>query len=147
MNRIVKWLLFFFLMCFSMGCRFIGGAGDQVCFRQHCYHVEIADDDMERMRGLQNRTTLFPDAGMLFIFPESERHAFWMKDTLIPLDMIWLDSSRKVVHIESNVPPCRKDPCPTYTPATAALYVLELNAGQAASRGITLGDKAEYHWN
>lgn len=99
------------------------------------------------MRGLQFRGSLDSYSGMLFIFPQSRRHSFWMKDTLIPLDMIWMDHGRKIVHIEHDVPPCREDPCPVYTPPQEALYVLEVNAGTAGALGLQLGDEAEFKIN
>ncbi len=143
MNRVHRYLSFCGLIFLLASCH-SAGSGDQVCFRQHCYRVEIADNGNKRMRGLQHRAQLPADAGMLFIFPESGRHAFWMKDALIPLDMIWLDSSRKVVHIETGAQPCSGDICPNYTPSMSALYVLELNAGQVKKNGIKLGDQAKY---
>ncbi len=114
----------------------------QVCFDKHCLTVEVASDDATRMRGLQERTSLALDAGMLFVFFEEDIHSFWMKDTLIPLDMIWLDGSKRVVDVKTNVPPCLKDPCPIYVPSQRALYVLEVNAGYAQTHGVQIGDQA-----
>ena len=104
---------------------------DEVCFNNQCLVVEIAFKEGERFKGLQFRKTLQKNYGMLFIFPKPQRYSFWMKDTLIPLDIVWFDFNRKVVHIEYNVPSCEKDPCPTYYPPLEALYVLEVNAGVA----------------
>src|SRR5688500_9478780 len=81
--------------------------------------VELAADPETRARGLMHRPLLAPDRGMLFLFPSSEIQSFWMKDTLIPLDMIWIDEDRRIVDIMSDVPPCRADPCPSYTPRAA----------------------------
>jgi uncharacterized protein len=79
-----------------------------------------------------NRTAMDENGGMLFIFPKIAARPFWMKDTLIPLDMIWLDDTGKVVHIHRDVPPCppaQGDTCPAYGPKEpTARYVLELNA-------------------
>jgi uncharacterized membrane protein (UPF0127 family) len=138
--RFINLVVFLIL---SAGCRPVS-AGDTVCIKKHCYNVEVVSRDPDRARGLQHRTELPPDAGMLFIFSNSGEHSFWMKDTLIPLDMIWLDHARRVVHIETDVPPCRQDPCPKYTPLAAALYVLELNAGEARKKGIAVGDQVEF---
>ncbi|MFN2441732.1 MAG: DUF192 domain-containing protein [Thermoanaerobaculia bacterium] len=103
--------------------------------------VEVVADPDTRARGLMYRPALAGDRGMLFLFPEAGPHSFWMKDTLIPLDMIWLDADRRVIAVERNVPPCRADPCPSYGPSAdaAALYVLELAAGQAEARRIEPG--------
>jgi len=79
---------------------------------------------------------------MLFVFPQSRQQSFWMKDTLIPLDMIWLDYKRRIIYIERDVPPCQSDPCPTYRPSTEAMYVLEVNAGLAEAQRIQEGDVA-----
>jgi len=95
-------------------------------------------------RGLQFRESLDKNKGMLFVFAESRRHAFWMKDTLIPLDIIWLDYARRVVYIAPNIPPCPQDPCPSYSPERDALYVLEINAGVAQQLGLKPGDLAEF---
>ncbi len=117
---------------------------NQVCFKDNCFNVEVVQKKEELHRGLQLRKSLDPDSGMLFVFSQSRPYAFWMKDTLIPLDMIWMDYGRRIVHIEHNVPPCVADPCPRYTPQHEALYVLEINAGYARKIGIQLGDLAEF---
>jgi uncharacterized membrane protein (UPF0127 family) len=115
----------------------------QVCLADKCRRVEVADEWPERQQWMMNRTELAEDAGMLFIFKEIGARQFWMKDTLIPLDIIWMDGAAEVVHIESSAPPCPQwDTCPAYGPtAKNSLYVLELNAGQAELHGITLGSK------
>ncbi|GJL63317.1 MAG: hypothetical protein NPIRA04_19710 [Nitrospirales bacterium] len=81
-----------------------------------------------------------PDRGMLFIFRELDYWNFWMKNTKMPLDIIWLDVDWNVVHIESHVPICTKtdDSCPRYRTQKKALYVLELGAGMAERYNINL---------
>lgn len=106
--------------------------------------AELAVSDAERARGLMFRESLRVDQGMLFVFEEEGIHSFWMKDTWIPLDMIWLDSAKRVIHIEADVPPCREDPCPSYGPMIPARYVLELKAGGAAEYGIKLRDRLPF---
>ncbi len=94
--------------------------------------VEIADTEKKRAKGLMFRTHLDYDKGMLFIFPTESKHKFWMANTKIPLDMIWLDKNFEVIHVEKNVPPCTSKVlvnCPSYGPETPAKYVLEVNAG------------------
>lgn len=139
--RILSFSLFLFLCACNRGF----SEAPEVCFDNHCFHVELADTDQARIVGLQNRTSLKEGTGMLFIFPFEGKHSFWMKETLIPLDMIWLDYSHRVVHIASQVPPCKSDPCPTYASPQNALYVLEINSGQANRLGIQEGDTAEFH--
>src|SRR5688572_10607889 len=104
------------------------------------YTVEIAADPELRAQGLMYRDQLRPATGMLFFFPVDGEYGFWMKNTMIPLDMIWLDSSQKVVHIKTDVPPCRIEQCPSYEPGVTARYVLELAAGEVVKRGLRVGD-------
>ncbi len=104
------------------------------------YTVEIAADPELRAQGLMYRDQLRPATGMLFFFPTDGVYGFWMKNCMIPLDMIWIDSERKVVHIKTNVPPCRIEECPNYDPGVTSRYVLELAAGEVAKRGLRVGD-------
>jgi uncharacterized membrane protein (UPF0127 family) len=104
------------------------------------FEVELASDDATRQEGLMFRESLLPRHGMLFFFPSSEVYPFWMKNTIIPLDMIWIDDGGKAVHIESRVPPCTADPCPSYSPGVAARYVLELAGGEAEAHHLHSGD-------
>ena len=106
------------------------------------FTVEIADDDTERARGLMFRDELAAGTGMLFIHDAEEPLAYWMKNTRIPLDILYFDSARKLVSQQRNVPPCSGgDSCPTYPSAQPARYVLELNAGEAER--LKLQDGAE----
>lgn len=113
----------------------------QVCVTNRCRTVEVADEVKEQQRGLMNRTQMDEDKGMLFVFSQIGSWQFWMKDTLIPLDMIWLDGKGEIVYIASDVPPCTLwDSCPGYWPTEKlARYVLELNAGQAMKYGLQTG--------
>jgi hypothetical protein len=104
------------------------------------FSVELATDDASRQRGLMMRTALAPDHGMLFVFPHTGPQAFWMKNTLIPLDILYFDAERRLVSMQLEVPPCRADPCPTYPSDAPAIYVLELSAGTARRIGATTGD-------
>ena len=71
------------------------------------------------------------DEGMLFIFEESGVYSFWMKNTLIPLDIIWLDEDKNIVFVKHNALPCKTEVCPSINPNASARYVLEINAGLA----------------
>jgi len=117
----------------------------RVCFDETCFSVEIADNDAERTRGLMNRSSLAETSGMLFIFEEERIYPFWMKDTLIPLDIIWIDSNKKVVFINNETPPCEQDPCPSYNPRVDALYVVEIPGGVARTHDIQVGRLAEFY--
>lgn len=86
------------------------------------------------------RDQLAGDRGMIFIFPRAGLYPFWMKNTLVPLDMIWIDRDRKIVFVAAGVPPCKADPCPNFGPGNAeALYVLETAAGVAARHRAAAG--------
>ncbi|MBI2215564.1 MAG: DUF192 domain-containing protein [Acidobacteria bacterium] len=103
--------------------------------------IEVVAEPETRAQGLMFRSSLGANHGMLFIFPETAAHSFWMKNTLIPLDIIWIDEAKRIVHVERDVPPCTADPCPSYPPSGVARYVLELAAGEAVARGIRNGDR------
>jgi uncharacterized membrane protein (UPF0127 family) len=104
-------------------------------------HAEIVDTPAAIERGLMFRESLAPNAGMLFLFERTGVYPFWMKNTLIPLDIVWLDDDWRIVSIAASVPPCRADPCPTYPPAGPARYVVEVNAGFTRTHGIAPGDR------
>lgn len=106
--------------------------------------VEVVSDPETRAAGLMHRPSLAADRGMLFLFPQTGFYPFWMKNTLIPLDMIWIGEDLRIVDIRANVPPCPGDPCPSFEPRGAARYVLELAAGQAAARGLEPGDELRF---
>lgn len=120
--------------------------GPSVCFDDECFDVEVVDTEADRMKGLMFREYLDQDKGMLFVFEESRVYPFWMKNTLISLDMIWIDENYEVVFIKESAMPCTSDPCPSINPGTQALYVLEINGGLAAQKGIELGDKAKFKY-
>lgn len=106
------------------------------------FKVEIADNDTERARGLMFRDELADGNGMLFIHDEQAPQAYWMKNTRIPLDILYFDNARKLVSQQRNVPPCSAgDACPSYPSDEPARFVLELNAGEAER--LKLQDGAE----
>ena len=105
------------------------------------FSAELATDDAQRQRGLMMRQSLPADHGMLFVFPRTEPQAFWMKNTLIPLDMLYFDAARRLVSMQLNVPPCQADPCPVYPSEGPARYVLELSGGTARRIGVQPGDE------
>lgn len=105
--------------------------------------LEIAANDELRAQGLMYRESLPSGQGMLFLFPRPGEYPFWMKNTLIPLDMIWLEPAGRIVAIRPDIQPCRADPCPTYAPEAIASYVLELAAGEAKAHNLVVGDTIE----
>lgn len=108
--------------------------------------AELADTTEKRARGLMYRQSLAHDRGMLFIFPEPQQWTFWMKNTKIPLDIIWMDQQKRIVYIERNVPGCGRsdDGCPQYQPTYDALYVLEVAAGMAEALKLQRGVKLQF---
>jgi uncharacterized membrane protein (UPF0127 family) len=114
--------------------------------RGQVYRVEIADDDSERARGLMFRDRMDADAGMLFLFEQQGPQAFWMKNTRIPLDILYFDNSWTLVGWSLDTPPCSLgNQCPSYPSQAPARYVLELNAGTAARIGAQFGDRLTTH--
>lgn len=107
----------------------------KVCAAAKCFTVKIADTVEKRQLWLMNREYLPQDHGMLFVFSQSDFHDFWMKDTLIPLDMIRMDDQFKIVRI-LTAEPCTQEPCPVYKAETYSSYVLEINAWLAQKYNI-----------
>jgi uncharacterized protein len=106
--------------------------------------LELALTPEDQAMGLMFREKLEENWGMLFIFPEDDYRSFWMKNTLVPLDMIWLDQEGRVVDVKSDVPPCKYDPCPLYTPAGPGRAVVELKAGTAAKHSVKAGSTLKF---
>jgi uncharacterized protein len=108
--------------------------------------LEEANSQQEQTIGLMYRHSMPTDRGMLFNFPQAVPAKFWMKNTLIPLDIIFLRQG-KIENIQFNVPPCKADPCPSYGPESNILIdqVLELNAGQAKILGLKQGDRLQFY--
>jgi uncharacterized membrane protein (UPF0127 family) len=103
-------------------------------------HVEIAADDPTREQGLMFRDQLAADRGMIFIFAQNGVYPFWMKNTIIPLDMIWIDDQHRVNFVASDAAPCKADPCPNYGSTTIpSRYVLETAAGVAKRHNVAPG--------
>lgn len=105
--------------------------------------VEIATSSQEKQKGLCCRNSLPENQGMLFVYEKPGNYRFWMKDTRIPLDMYWISSEKKIVHIEENVQPeSYKKSFGTDVPSQ---YVLETNAGFAKQHNIRVGDTVEFN--
>lgn len=101
------------------------------CLDEKCFKIQIADTPEKRTQGLMFISQMPEDEGMLFIFEESGGYSFWMKNTLIPLDIIWFDENMNIVFEKENAEPCKTEPCEVFTPNKPARYVLEVNAGMA----------------
>jgi uncharacterized protein len=127
MKKYMLMVLFALIILFLLGgCN---NSGSYVEIDGKKITVEIADNQKERQTGLMFRENLCDGCGMLFIFEEESLYRFWMKNTLIPLDMVFIDSSMSVVDLIHAIP-CTKDVCESYVPKSNALYVLEVNGNK-----------------
>ncbi len=117
----------------------------QLCFENSCFDVELALTLKEKKQGLMFRSYLEENKGMLFVFAMEEERGFWMKNTLIPLDIIWLNKDKKVVYISKNNQPCKNDECSMINPDKKAKYVLELKGGTTDKIGLEVGNKANFN--
>ena len=136
-------LLLLVLMSLLSGCASAGSHWVELGGQR--YKVELADDDAERARGLMFRDELASGSGMIFVHDREEPQAYWMKNTKIPLDILYFDNARKLVAQQRDVPPCSAgDACPPYPSNAPARYVLELNAGEAAKLKLENGAELRF---
>ncbi|MEM1365720.1 MAG: DUF192 domain-containing protein [Pseudomonadota bacterium] len=105
------------------------------------FRIEIADDPAERSQGLMFRRSMDEDVGMLFVYGQPREITMWMKNTYIPLDMVFIDAQGEVVSISANTIPHSLTTVSSRVPAT---YVLEINAGLAKQNGLQVGDVVEH---
>jgi hypothetical protein len=103
--------------------------------------VEVADTPELQMKGLMYREEMDEDAGMWFPYSSERDVTFWMKNTFIPLDMLFIGSNFEIVDVIYNVPACTEDPCEMYSPIAKSQYVLEVNGGFSEKNNIRIGDK------
>jgi uncharacterized membrane protein (UPF0127 family) len=134
MNKIFTLLLVLLLLAVA-GC-----ARESVTINGNVIKVEVADTQQEREQGLMFKEFLPENNGMLFIFDDDGTKGFWMRNTLIPLDMIFIDANLNIADIH-QAEPCASDVCPVYN--SKAKYVLEVNQGYSERHNIRLGDKVE----
>ena len=106
--------------------------------------TEVMVRDEDRQMGLMFRPSLPQDHGMLFIFGQPGFPGIWMKNCKFPIDILWLDENRRVVHLEEAVPPCKAEPCPVYAPLREAAFVVELNARQAKREKALVGSEIKF---
>lgn len=112
------------------------------------FRVDVARTFDEKAKGLSGRPQLAPSTGMIFPYEEDALYTFWMKGMLIPLDFVWIDGKCAVADLTANVPPPR-DPnqatgLPVYSPSRPVRYILEINAGDVAAKGIGIGDAVRF---
>jgi uncharacterized membrane protein (UPF0127 family) len=109
--------------------------------------IEIAADDAARQRGYMFRESVGPREGMLFVFDAPGQHAIWMRNCLVPLDILWLDKGFQVVEMAVDRQPCPpQGDCPSFVPMRLASYVLEVAAGTAREQKLAIGDRIQVLW-
>lgn len=119
----------------------------QVKIKGQTFKVEVAKTPGQHTKGLSGRDSLPENAGMLFVFDKPDQYQFWMKNTKIPLDIIWINQDKKIVDFYKEAQPEPAVPdsqLRRYGPSTSALYVLELAAGTVDKYHITIGDQVEF---
>ena len=115
-------------------------ADERLSIGHHQFQVKLAITDEEHAHGLKQVKLLRDNQGMLFVYPESRLFSFWMKDTLIALDILFFDENGRLLEIIKNSPPCKQSPCIKYSNQHAAQFVLELAAGVSDKLNLKPGD-------
>ncbi len=141
-DTLILGLVIALLLCCSCGKKrptavFSSSAGHRQVF------LELVETEQEKAQGLMFRNRLEDDHGMLFIYHKDVKPSFWMKNTFLSLDILFLAKDGTLVDIFEQVPPCPMKPCPTYTPSVLCRYVLEVKGGYAAQYHIRKGDRVE----
>lgn len=137
MRTFIRNLIIALLLIGNAGC---ATGKNYVVLKGQRFEVEIAATPEKQALGLMFRQNMADDHGMLFIFPGEAMRSFWMKNTRIPLDIMYFSADLKLVSMSRNTPPCRTETCPAYPSKGPARYVLELNAGKAEELGLVEGD-------
>ena len=108
--------------------------------------AETMIENVDLLRGMMFRTSIAPDHGMLFVHPKPGLYWYWMYQTLIPLDIIWLDSNHRIVEIAADAQPCKTQAskCPHYGGTQVSSYVLEMGGGMAKRYGLQLGQTIQW---
>lgn len=139
-----------FSVAFCEAGRFESGTGEvviQTAVSEVLVSVTAVADPASRARGLMGRLALSSEEGMLFVFEENGRRNFWMKNMLIPLDIIFISSEKKIVGIAKNVEPCEERAvCPHISSSVSAQYVLEVPAGFSDSHGLDIGNELRFEY-
>ena len=147
MNHWANWIfrsLCILLCCLTMAC-VSAPKYSWVELNGKRFAVEIADSYAKRERGLMFRKHLAEGRGMIFIHDHQAPQAYWMKNTKIPLDILYFDQEHKLVSLQQRVQPCfLGDSCPSFASSGPALYVLELNSGVAEQLGVHVGDELTF---
>lgn len=141
---LVVLVLFLVVVLFTFYYQNFIELGNNVCIGENCFETEIVDTPEGRTKGLMNREELGRYNGMIFIWEEEGVYPFWMKNTKIDLDMIWINNDKEIVFIQRNAVPCESEVCKIYNPEKNAKYVLEINGGLSQEFGIEIGDFVDF---
>lgn len=136
MYKMAKIFVFLFIIIFTTILLLNHKKTINLTIKNKSYRLEIAKTILQQANGLSNRKSLCPDCGMIFPFPSETIHPFWMKDTLIPLDIIWLNQQGKVVYIVQG----KTNDLSILQNTLPAKYVIELNAGDTQKLNLAIGD-------
>ena len=121
------------------GAQIAQGQVDRAVIGETAITIEVSETETERVRGLAGRESIPKNHGMLFIFPESDYHAIWMKGMLFSLDVVWLNRHSEVVHIEKNISPNTFPK--SFRPSKQSRYIIEFNAGFTTKNSVKVGDR------
>lgn len=133
----MKRIVVVFLLLLSTGCTSQANI-NTIEIENHIIEIEVAQTQEKKNQGLMFRESLQENQGMLFIWEDEKERSFWMKNTLIPLDMIFLNRDGIIVNIE-EANPCKEDRCPNYLSKYPSKYVLEVNKGWSKENNIKIG--------
>lgn len=130
-------LLFFF---FLFGCLSNELKKETIVINGVKIDALVADTESSRDQGLMGIKNLGQNEGMIFVFERPGDYAFWMKDTLIPLDILFISENNTIVNIQ-QMEPCTQDPCELYVPSSEIMYAIEVNSGFAERNNVTVGEQ------
>lgn len=141
---IIILLLFLFFVSIFLFIKFTNNKTKdktKINIKENIYTLIVSRTDEDKARGLMNVSYMKSNEGMIFIYENEVKYGFWMKNCLIPLDMIFINKDGKVVDINKNALPCKENiVCPTYYPDFNYKYVIELNSGQIDEIDLKIGD-------
>ena len=141
----VQSLLLLTTLCFSLTA--CASSEPYVTLKGHKIQVEVVTTLEKQALGLMYRTAMATDHGMLFVYKQPAQMSFWMKNTRIPLDILYFDQNLELINISADTPPCTTPICPAYPSAGPAQYVLEINAGLAAQWQLEKNEKLSLYLN
>jgi len=139
--RLHSYLISLLLVVITLCLQACASTGSYVTIKGHDIEVEVVSSQEEQALGLMFRTELAANHGMLFVYNQPAPLSFWMKNTRIPLDILFFDHNLELINVSENTPPCRTPRCPGYPSTAPAQYVLEINAGLSQKWQLVAGEK------